>query len=187
MRWHHWKTLGGEAVWEYSRSGTVLPNLTRDGEREKDRLGGEGYFDIQFPWCILGDIIARNPKLSINIHWALSPLSDHGVVKRKCEGQCMIYATNLSMIYPHPEISSLKAVFVRVFIAYSYSLYECIQRVLNWVLGGFHSVFFGPLKCQKRIDKHAVNQQTEIISYQLGPVLAALPLCKKLCRYRFPM
>lgn len=31
----------------------------------------------------------------------------------------------------------------------------------------------------KRVDKYAVNQQAGIISYQLGPGLAACPVCKK--------
>lgn len=85
LAWHHWKTLGGEAGPGYSSSCKVLPNLSRDGDGEKKHGGGEGWFDIQFPWCMLWDMISRNPKLSINIHWTLSPLSNLRVVKRKCE------------------------------------------------------------------------------------------------------
>lgn len=64
---------------------------------------------------------------------------------------------------PHTDIYSLKAFFMRVLIAYSYNLYECIQSVFK-CLEAFILYFCGPLKCHKRIDKHAVNQQTEIIS-----------------------
>lgn len=72
-------------------------SLNRQRERGKRQGGGEGQFDIQFPWCILGDMISGNPKLSINIHRTRSPLSDRRVVKGKCEGHCMIDSCHRSI------------------------------------------------------------------------------------------
>lgn len=43
--------------------------------------------------------------------------------------------------------------------------------------------FLARWKFQKRIDKRTVNQQSEIISYQLGTVLALFPISKRHCQY----
>lgn len=68
---------------------------------------------------------------------------------------------------------TLKGFLQHTLIAVIIEFIACVTCVWS-----FRSVFFGPLKCQMRIDKHAVNQQTEIISYQLGVDVAVFPLCK---------
>lgn len=59
------------------------------------------------------------------------------------------------------------------------ALHVCSECWKFWVVLFFFKSHLLACLLPKRVDKYAVNQQAGIISDQLGPGLAACPLCKK--------